>query len=113
MEQIRYKVPVPRLEDMTDPQRNRALEDYMRESQRQLRMIFDRMGAEDDAAQQRQNRGAAPYIFVYDGPYEVTPSPDEVTLATNNKRMKDDVTVHGIPYQDMAGVSGGRIVTIG
>ena len=43
MDKILYNVPVPRLDGMTETQRNRALEDYMRESQRQLRMIHEQM----------------------------------------------------------------------
>lgn len=33
----------------------------------------------------------------YDGDYEVTPTETEQVLATNDKRMTDNVTVHGIP----------------
>ena len=47
MDQILYKVPVPLLAEMTEEQRNRAIEEYMRESQRQLRMIFDALGIKD------------------------------------------------------------------
>ena len=41
MARIKYRVPVPRLRGMRQEQKDKAIEDYMRESQRQLRMIFD------------------------------------------------------------------------
>lgn len=51
MDQILYKVRVPRLTDLTDEQRNKAIEDYMRESQRQLRMILADLYLQVKAAQ--------------------------------------------------------------
>ncbi len=46
MELINYSVKVPQLDGMTEKQRNRAIEDYMRESNRQLRMIFEQIQKE-------------------------------------------------------------------
>ena len=34
----------------------------------------------------------------YEGPYEVTPTRSEQYLATKSLLMRDDVTVHEIPY---------------
>lgn len=51
MEQILYKVPVPRLAGLTEEQRCREIEDYMRESQRQLRMILADLHLQAQAAQ--------------------------------------------------------------
>lgn len=35
---------------------------------------------------------------IYEGPYEVTPTRSEQILSTKAKLMRDDVTVHEIPY---------------
>ena len=43
---IRYNVPVPRLDGLTEAQRNRALEDYMRESNRQMEIILTQIQEE-------------------------------------------------------------------
>lgn len=51
MDQILYKVPVPQLASMTEEQRCKAIEDYMRESQRQLRMILADLYLQAEAAQ--------------------------------------------------------------
>lgn len=48
MEQILYKVPVPQLAGMDEAGMRRAVEAYMRESQRQMRMIFEALGMKDD-----------------------------------------------------------------
>ena len=48
MGRIDYHVPVPRLTGMTEEQRNRAIENYMRESQRQLRIILTALDKETD-----------------------------------------------------------------
>lgn len=43
----------------------------------------------------------------YDGDYEVTPRAHEaVTLATEGKTMRDDVTVFQVPYYVTSNVSG-------
>ena len=42
-EPIEYNVPVPKLRGMSDEKRAQALEDYIRENSRQLRMILNRL----------------------------------------------------------------------
>lgn len=49
----------------------------------------------------------------YKGEYSVTPSQNEQTLLTANKRMSKNVTVKEIPYAEVSNVSGGLTVTIG
>lgn len=52
----------------------------------------------------------------YGGPYEVTPTVDEQTLATKDKRMTDDLTVTAIPIYCVGNISGGStfyIATMG
>ena len=49
----------------------------------------------------------------YEGEYEVTPRTEEQVLATRNKRMLDDVTVHEIPYYETSNPQGGVTVYIG
>lgn len=50
----------------------------------------------------------------YEGDYEVTPRLyDPVTLATENKRMLDDLTVREIPVTITSNVQGGKTVVIG
>jgi len=46
MERIEYYVQVPNLSGMTEQERARATETYMRESQRQLRIILDQIEKE-------------------------------------------------------------------
>ena len=46
----------------------------------------------------------------YAGPYEVTPTRSEQTLATRAKAMRDDVTVHEIPYYQTANPYGTTFV---
>ena len=46
----------------------------------------------------RIRRGGEVQPDWYEGPYEVTPTRSEQTLATRAKTMRDDVTVHEIPY---------------
>lgn len=48
----------------------------------------------------------------YDGPYEVTPTSSEQELATVNRSMRDDVTVHAIPYHSVTNDAGGYTVSI-
>ncbi len=48
----------------------------------------------------------------YEGTYVVTPTIGEQFLATKNTSMIDDVTVNGIPYQEVSNPSG-LTVTIG
>lgn len=46
----------------------------------------------------------------YEGPYEVTPSPeDAITLETASKTMRDDVTVKKIPYYETANEWGNTV----
>ena len=48
----------------------------------------------------------------YMGLYTVTPSDQEQTLQTVNKRMSDNVTVHATPYHEASNEGGGYTVTI-
>ena len=48
----------------------------------------------------------------YEGPYEVTPMAREQTLATENKTMESNVTVHATPYSEVSNIYGGETVTI-
>ena len=50
---------------------------------------------------------------VYEGPYEVRPTPAGQTLATEGKTMKDDVTIEPIPYFVVSNEAGGETVYIG
>lgn len=57
---------------------------------------------------------AAAPLPVYDGTYEVTPSPDnEQTLNTRQTFMNADVVVKKIPYAEVTNTSNGKTVTIG
>lgn len=49
----------------------------------------------------------------YEGPYTVTPSFSEQTLATNQKLMLDNVTVYEIPVTRTSNPQGGLTVIIG
>lgn len=42
----------------------------------------------------------------YGGPYEVIPKTYEQVLATKDKNMEDDVTVHEIPYAEVVNEHG-------
>ena len=56
----------------------------------------------------------APHYSEYAGPYEVTPILyDEQELRTNNKLMKDDVTVKPIPVVITTNPYDGKTVVIG
>lgn len=48
----------------------------------------------------------------YTGAYEVTPDADGEVLLTRAKTMRDDVTVHPIPYVETTNESGGYTVSI-
>lgn len=50
----------------------------------------------------------------YEGEYEVIPSmSDDITLATADKLMQSDVTVHKVPRYDVSNEAGGTTVYIG
>ena len=49
----------------------------------------------------------------YEGSYEVIPMVDGQIMETKEKYMKDDVTVHPIPYFSVGNNSGGNTVYIG
>lgn len=49
----------------------------------------------------------------YTGDYEVTPRKVEQVLPTDNKGMRDDVTIHAIYRAEVINPSGGITVTIG
>lgn len=51
-------------------------------------------------------------LEVYDGAYEVIPNLFEQTLVTNNKKMKNDVTIHATPYSEVSNDAGGYTLTI-
>lgn len=48
----------------------------------------------------------------YDGVYEVTPTDFEQYLETTGKVMREDVTVHKVPYFETGNESGGYTVSI-
>lgn len=55
------------------------------------------------------------YIFggtPYTGTYEVTPTAHEQYLDTSQKFLRDDVTVHKVPYYETTNESGGYTVSI-
>ena len=63
--------------------------------------------------------GADEYIQVvgsdapeYGGPYEVTPTSSEQTLDTDGMLMREDVTVHEVPYHETTNESGGYTISI-
>lgn len=49
----------------------------------------------------------------YKGPYQVIPSAASTVLATTDKVMDDDVTVHPIPFFRVSNPSGGNTCYIG
>lgn len=53
-----------------------------------------------------------PEIDPYDGPYEVTPTEDIQTLATDGKRMKDNVIVKPIPSNYGRITWNGAVLTV-
>jgi len=48
----------------------------------------------------------------YDGTYEITPTDYEQYLDTAGKVMRDEVTVHKVPYFETGNESGGFTVSI-
>ena len=52
-------------------------------------------------------------LSIYNGNYTVTPSVEEQTLKTANKKMLEDVTVKKIPFYETGNLSGGNTVYIG
>lgn len=59
-------------------------------------------------------QGGGISVEEYTGEYEVTPKIIETqTLNTNNKLMKNDVTVKPIPYYETSNNSNGKTVIIG
>ena len=50
--------------------------------------------------------GGGPPAEYYPGPYEVTPAVYEQSLQTARLMMRDDVTVHEIPYAETSNVYG-------
>lgn len=56
-----------------------------------------------------ERHGALPW---YEGPYQVTPDVEEQTLETADMAMRDDVTVHEIPYAVASNEAGGLTVSI-
>ena len=49
----------------------------------------------------------------YNGPYEITPRLYQQTLSTDNKVMRDDVSVFEIPITRTTNPDGGQTVLIG
>lgn len=49
----------------------------------------------------------------YDGPYDVTPRPEALTLPTKDTALRADVTVGAIPYYTTTNASGGYTAIIG
>lgn len=49
---------------------------------------------------------------MYDGAYEIVPTVDGEVVPTKSKTMRDDVTVHPIPYHATSNESGGTTVSI-
>ena len=49
---------------------------------------------------------------VYRGSYEVTPTSGEQVLPTHDRTMRDDLTVHAVPYHSASNESGGYTVSI-
>lgn len=52
--------------------------------------------------------GGVPYA----GSYEVTPTMAEQVLPTRSKTMRDDVTVHAVPFTQTSNPSGGYTAII-
>ena len=48
----------------------------------------------------------------YAGSYELTPTAEGDVLPTRMKTMRDDLTVHPIPYQESSNDSGGYTISI-
>ena len=52
-------------------------------------------------------------VPIYEGDYDVTPALNLQVMETQFMRMKDNVSVRSIPYQEVSNPSGGKTVTIG
>ena len=48
----------------------------------------------------------------YEESYEVTPTSGEQVLPTRSKTMRDDLTVHAVPYHSASNEAGGYTVSI-
>lgn len=48
----------------------------------------------------------------YDGAYEVVPDADGQELGTANRTLRQDVTIHPIPYLETTNEAGGYTVSI-
>ena len=48
----------------------------------------------------------------YEGDYEVTPRAEPQTLATARKKMISDLTIEGVPLEQVTNSGGGYTVTI-
>ena len=57
-------------------------------------------------------RAAPEGLKHYDGPYSVTPKVEAQTLATAEKFMDGDVTVHAVPFYAVSNDRGGNTVYI-
>lgn len=53
------------------------------------------------------------YIEEYDGAYVVVPRAEAQVLSTENKKMREDVNILGIPYTETTNLGGGLTVAIG
>lgn len=49
----------------------------------------------------------------YTGEYEVTPKIEAQELKTANRHMKQDVTIHAIPYYEVDNEHNGQTIVIG
>lgn len=52
-------------------------------------------------------------IDVYMGAHTVTPSDNQTVLGTENKLVRENITVHAIPFFSVGNTSGGNTVYIG
>ena len=49
----------------------------------------------------------------YEGSYQITPAVTEQVIQTGRRAMMKDITILGIPYQEVTNLSGGKTATIG
>lgn len=49
----------------------------------------------------------------YEGAYEITPKINEQVMPTQDKTMREDVTIFAIPYAETTNIGGGYTATIG
>lgn len=52
-------------------------------------------------------------VDTYEGDYTVVPKVGPQVLETAHKQMREDVTVHAIPYAEVTNAANGTTVTIG